>query len=124
MIAAVSVALASFAAVTPSALASSARPGASVIAQASTGATINSPDQVPQCNAVNDGKYWKSPNGIWYQCRYVEGVGFQWVPCLCCPPGTAALRVSPVVVQQDLLPYSAKRGILPATWEPARPVAC
>jgi hypothetical protein len=43
---------------------------------------------LPQCTSVNDGAVWKSPSGITYVCRYVEGAGWQWVPRIIpCQPG-------------------------------------
>jgi hypothetical protein len=39
----------------------------------------------PVCNGRKDGVTWKSPSGIRYVCRYVEGAGWQWVPILSCP---------------------------------------
>jgi hypothetical protein len=43
----------------------------------------------PQCASPNDGAYWRSPSGILYQCRYVTGAGWQWVPILACGAGPA-----------------------------------
>lgn len=35
----------------------------------------------PKCTAATDGAVWKNPtSGITYVCRYVSGVGYQWVP--------------------------------------------
>lgn len=56
----------------------------------------------PKCSAANDGATWTSPAGIRYQCRYVSGVGYQWVPIVggSCPgaeQGAHAVKPSYVV---------------------------
>jgi hypothetical protein len=61
------------------------------VAQSTAAGTVHSPSIptiiMPSCGAPNDGAKWVSPAGITYICRYVQGVGWRWVPFLGCRAG-------------------------------------
>lgn len=77
----------------PKAMASEGLTGKTAVSQ---GTSVRTPAVTPQiifpsCGAPNDGAYWRSPTGILYQCRYVSGLGYRWVPVVGgCMPGVTS----------------------------------